>query len=390
MSRHAAQQFAIGHSDDVDAPDAVAEAARACRERLGGPPTAVILFASIDYDPDEIIAAAALELPGAMVVGCSGDGEMSHERGLCEDSVAMLAFGGDRLTFGTGMTQDYDRDSYAATHKAIEQAMNGRTDPPTAAFTFPSGLHGNADEALRAFRDRFGQDFPVIGGTAGDHWELQRCWSFGDGRWAPDAIPVLLIWGPLVLGTGVESGWTRVGVPLTVTRAEGNTVYEIDGHPAVQAFEAQFGTHIEDSIGELPLAVLTDGDKEAYLRAVYRIDPTNGALVMGAGLPTGSRVSLSNSTHERILAGARRSTSMAIEAMSTDACAVLVISCAARKWLLGYSVQDEIKEIQKGLRDVGIEVPVIGFYSFGEIAPLAGASRFHNETCVVIPLGISS
>ncbi len=388
MSNSAAFEIAIGHSDDVDAPDAVAEAARACRLALGGAPKAVILFASIEYDPDGIVSALRHELPEARVIGCSGDGEMSRERGLCEDSVAMLAFGGDGLSFGSAIAERYDADSYAATDQAINEALGGRTDCPTAAFIFPTGLHGNVDRALRAFQDRFGPDFPVIGGTAGDHWELKECWSFGGGRWASDAIPVLLVWGPLEFGTGVESGWTRVGMPLTVTRAEGNIVYEIDGKPAVQAFEAQFGTSVEESIAELPLAVLTETGTEAYLRAVYSVDPSTGALVMAAELPEGARVSLSNSTRERILAGARTSTSSAIASMSVAPTAVLVISCAARKWLLGHAVQEEIKQIRSGLEDAGVDVPVVGFYAFGEIGPLGGASRFHNETCLVVGLGV--
>jgi hypothetical protein len=67
----------------------------------------------------------------------------------------------------------------------------------------------------------------------------------------------------------------------------------------------------------------------------------------------------------------------------------LVFNCIARNKLFGRNATDEIEAIRSIL---GQDVPVIGFYTYGEIAPfgIEGAKRksyFHNETAVVIALG---
>jgi hypothetical protein len=61
-----------------------------------------------------------------------------------------------------------------------------------------------------------------------------------------------------------------------------------------------------------------------------------------------------------------------------------IVSCAARKWMLGEKVSSELKICREMLGDV----PVAGFYSFGEIAPTRPGlpAQFHNETFVTLLL----
>jgi hypothetical protein len=54
--------------------------------------------------------------------------------------------------------------------------------------------------------------------------------------------------------------------------------------------------------------------------------------------------------------------------------------------LLGTRTGAEIDQVRDKL---GEDLPVVGFYAFGEIAPLGTNRdiRFHNETCVTVLLG---
>ena len=62
----------------------------------------------------------------------------------------------------------------------------------------------------------------------------------------------------------------------------------------------------------------------------------------------------------------------------------------ARHKLLGPRIGEEITAIQEVL---GKEVPLIGFYTYGEQAPIGGIlgpkcfSVFHNETMALLVLG---
>ena len=72
--------------------------------------------------------------------------------------------------------------------------------------------------------------------------------------------------------------------------------------------------------------------------------------------------------------------------------AVVIFNCIARNKLFGEHAGDEISAIQEA---IGKNVPLIGFYTYGEQAPLGGEVRdikkcnsaFHNETVVICVLG---
>jgi hypothetical protein len=93
-------------------------------------------------------------------------------------------------------------------------------------------------------------------------------------------------------------------------------------------------------------------------------------------------------TTEEILGGTEDSVAEAIASFPGHATpeAALIASCAVRSMLLGTRTSGEIERIRAGLSH---DLPVSGFYAFGEIAPLGFDStpRFHNETCVTVLMG---
>jgi hypothetical protein len=60
----------------------------------------------------------------------------------------------------------------------------------------------------------------------------------------------------------------------------------------------------------------------------------------------------------------------------------LVVSCIARRMLMGQRTEDEIQAVADLL---GVDTVRLGFYSYGEIAPHAtsGACELHNQTMTV-------
>ena len=67
-----------------------------------------------------------------------------------------------------------------------------------------------------------------------------------------------------------------------------------------------------------------------------------------------------------------------------------MFSCVGRKLVLGRRVQEEVDAVKKIL---GEDVPLIGFYTYGEIGPIdkmkreLSITKFHNETVVLWVLG---
>ena len=59
----------------------------------------------------------------------------------------------------------------------------------------------------------------------------------------------------------------------------------------------------------------------------------------------------------------------------------VAISCVGRRLLLGERVEDELEATAAGLPE---QARVVGFYSYGEISPIAaGTCDLHNQTMTI-------
>jgi len=382
---------AVAQSDDVDTEDAIAEVIAACEAQLGGVrPTAGLLFAAIDYDHVEILTAIQARWPGVQIIGGTSDGELASAQGYLEDSITLVVFASDTLRFSAGMATGTSEDSRATAIRAAEAAHGESDEVPAMCWITPDGLKSNMTEVLAGLQDRFGASMPVLGGTAGDHWEFERCYQFCNGEVFQDGVPVLMVYGAVDFSVGVGSGWIPVGEKMLITASEGNVVHAIDGQRAFDVFHEQFGDMVRDAFGEYPLAVYPPGDTSGeahYLRAVYSVDEEAGTIGLGAEVPVGTSVRLCNVERTRILDGARLSIEDALSTWEGDnPDVIIIVSCAARKWLLGEHAPAEYEVLQETMAALGVSAPMIGFYSFGEIAPLGGGNQFHNETCVSVAL----
>jgi hypothetical protein len=60
----------------------------------------------------------------------------------------------------------------------------------------------------------------------------------------------------------------------------------------------------------------------------------------------------------------------------------ILVSCVGRKWVLKQRVEEELEAVREIF---GNDTILAGFYSYGEIAPLAGSTKcaLHNETMTI-------
>ena len=389
-------KFVIGHSDDVDARDAVEAAIRSCLSDLEGErPKAALLFASVEYDHQVLLDRIAEEWPDIPVVGGSSDGELSSACGFCHDSVLLTLFAGDDLEARAGVGRDLSRDLEQAVAEAAD--CLGDASPFIAITTFAPSTNSSA--VVRALSERHAlrergveRSLPVVGGLTGDHREFARTTEFFGREVLRDAFSVLYLSGDACCGWGLGSGWTPIGTAFEVTASEGHVVREINGLPALATYQRHYGAVSSGSLGEYPLAVSLGADETSWsLRAVMGSDAASGTLTFAGEVPVGSRVRMTEVLAEGILSGSAHSLESALQAYAGNRPELaLVFSCAARKWVLGTQASQEIEQLRACAAENGVpDLRIAGFYCFGEIAPVAGgaAPAFHNETCVSLVLG---
>jgi len=351
-------------------------------------PQGGVLFCSMDHEHQVILDKIEEAFPGIELIGCTTDGEVSSDMEFQEDSVVLAVFDADGIEFRAGLGQRMSEGVSQATQQAMDQATSRCTLEPRLCITTPDSLTASGVSVVDALQAVLGVKVPILGGIAADQWEFKRTFQFCRGRVYSDAVPVLLFCGPLKFSFGVASGWKPIGNPATVTSSDHNVVKTIDGESAQDFFCKYLGPHAVPS-SETPLAVFEDADGAGgfYLRAPLLYDRETGAVSFAGDVPEGACVALTQARREDILEGTSQSVRMARDAFPDEQPdAVIVFSCAARKQLLGTQTEREYKLLSENLPK---DVPVAGFYAYGEISPLMPGhpTRFHNQTMVTLFLG---
>lgn len=381
----------VAHSEDIDAAGILDELLEQCRAELGDRiPQAGLLFSAIDLEHEHLVQGIDDAWPGIQLIGCTTVGELSSRLGFRQDSTSLILLGSDVVEFTAGIGLDVSKDIQIACAQAVKLPAEKAGFSPTLCIALPESLTTSGQQIIEVLGQNLGPTVPIIGGTAGDGYQLKRTYQFCGRNVYSDSVPVLLFSGPLVYSIGIESGWKPMGEPGLVTRSAGVTVYEIDGRPTIDFYRRLLGENAVPG-SENPLAILNAQGGIEYLRATTDtfVDEDSGAINYLADVHEGAMVQVTVADRSAILEGCKVSVSRAFagypHGKTPDA--ALFFSCAARQILLGTRTSEEI-----GIVDsvIGTQVPKCGFYGYGEIGPLDNndtASKFHNETFISLILG---
>jgi len=376
-------KIAVGHSEEVDAVDAIDDVLEQCREQLDGVlPNAGILYSAIEFEHDVLVRRIVEAYPEIELIGCTTDGEVSSVIGYAEDSVTLVLFCSDEIEIKAGYSDDLAADPEGATRRAVEQARAKLTSEPKLCMTFPEGLGISTQAVLTGLRGVLGDRFPICGGMAGDQLQFKNTFQFYKDRVLRDSVPVLLFAGPLLFSHGVASGWKPIGRRHTVTSAEGNTIFAIDEEPAGDLYKYYLNEHSP----HYPLAVYTKASDRFYLSTPGQFNPEDGSIICQNSVPVGAEVQIAEASRDEIIEGAQHSIRYALEHYPGHHPSVgLVFSCALRRASLGTRTAEEYG----GLPNVAADLVMCGFYTYGEICPLGPGSptQSHNCTFVTVLLG---
>ncbi len=360
-------------------------------ERLGQKPGAAWLFSSPGRGIKELLKGVADTVGTNVIVGCTTDGEISSS-GFSDGSAVLGGIATDRIDFHIAAVNALGRDSEAA-GKKLAAALPGSL---RYVQIFSDGLTGNGCAILRGAMSQLGEDIPICGGAAADGDRFERTLQFYGSQILSDSVVAIGFSGDFDIGTGVQSGWSPIGIAKSVTRSAGHVVYELDGQPALEVYKRFFGKHVEKlpMVGiEYPLGLIScsdlldDPDYNILLRASVSMNQDEGSITFAGEIPEGTIVRLTCGDPKCTLEASERAARMALRDLggSTPAIA-FVFSCMARKTVLGRRAHEEIEIIR---RAAGLDTPLLGFYSYGEFCPAkrGGPTLLHNETATISVLG---
>ncbi|MDB5259428.1 MAG: hypothetical protein JWO73_636 [Candidatus Taylorbacteria bacterium] len=384
--------------------DSFVSGATACQDAIGhlkgAKAEAIIVFSSVKYNQQDMLKGVRSVSGQTLLVGSSTAGEIITDGPVKRNSVVVMALASETVKFYAAVGKPVSAGPRAAGKAAAEEVKKLAGENLKTFMMLPDVLKGNGADIVRGVLDALGQHFPVVGGASGDDFQFKQTYQYLNDQVYSDSVVGLGLTGEFKIGIGVKHGWIPVGAAMTATKSEGGVLHEVNGRPAISIYEDYFGEKEAailktETLARLaityPIGLKQEGSDELLIRDPISVDK-NGSITCAAEIPQGSEIRLMIGSVEEAVKVARQAAQTAISQLDgATPQAIIIFNCIARNKLFGDRSGEEITAIQEIL---GRDVPLIGFYTYGEQAPLGGEVRniekcnpaFHNETVVIAAL----
>lgn len=381
-----------GFSDESSVEKAILDAGAQALER-GGFTQADLLLAFANWrEPGRWISLVKKlkSLAGTgTVVGCSAYGVLTELTEIEErPGVAVMAVAGLEDHFLPFILPNLQENNYRAGFALAESLEEAGIDSPLTflfpdAFSFQHGPFFDGFESRRGF-------LSLVGGLASEDEGKQKTWQWLGDQISFDAISGVAFGGNLEFEMGITQSCQPLGEPVQVTRAQGNVIFEIEGRPAYDIFlELITQFHFEDSsevfhrlfLG-LPLTSFqTDFTRSRYLvRNIMGVNAKQGVLACASQVEEGDFVTFALRDSRK----AKEDLVLTLEDLQERAdgrkpAFGFYFNCCAR----GTSLHGTPGEDTALIREYFPSLPVTGFFSFGEIAPVESVNHLHHYSGVL-------
>jgi hypothetical protein len=313
----------------------------------------------------------------------------------------------DSLKHEVASVGNLDRDERAAGRRLAEKLSNdieGRlllmfydsVKMPATESTPP--IMNASPLLIEGFEEAFVSSIPILGaGVVGD-FGFSPTKQFCGSHVGSQTVVGALLGGDIRMDYSIMHGCTpQDGLYYTITKKEGPIIYEVDGKPIVRMIDDLYGN--QDWQKQRPVRRLTVGVNLGekfgdYNESGYVNRLITGALPDGRGivifepdLDTGTEIQFMLRDSNKMIESARNNSyELVKEAAKAGRKPVLglYIDCAGRTAGFSDTRTEEASEVCHVLSDHGI--PMLGFYSGVEIAPLLGKSRGLDWTGVLLLL----
>ena len=324
---------------------------------------------------NEVRKVLAFFYPDIPVIGCSATGEIFNGT-MCDHEIVVSA-----MIFEDPDTRVEICPYYAIKDQVeMDDLLNMAKDTPDLkGVEIVTAAPYQPLEAAREYIDQLPENIEVFGSVAvGD--DFQKAFIFADdyGYSRDSSACVLYIGKELHMYSDRMFGWKAIGYPLTVTRSEGDVVYELDGKPAYDVYNHYLHIHKDrnffyDAL-QFPWEVQVD-ESTTYIRHAKSVN-ADGSIRMSTNIPQGAKIRISYGEPRRIMNHTRETE---IKALEFAPQAIYMVNCMGRKLFWNDNYDIEISEISK-------YVETTGFSALGEILRYKGKTVLNNLSIVLIAM----
>ncbi|MDP3921613.1 MAG: FIST N-terminal domain-containing protein [Candidatus Omnitrophota bacterium] len=323
------------------------------------------------------------------IIGSSAYGVITEEAELESDhAVAIMLVASDFIECTPFLMKNLQESSLTV-GRNIGDLIRGECLLPSFLMLLPDAFSFQSHMFFDGFEQAYGY-LPMIGGISSEHEMDQKVYQFMGKEATYDAIAGAIFGGNLRVTSGITQSCQPFGEPLQITRATGNEIYEMNGRPAYDIF-LEHVSKIESGNPEqafqnvflgLPTrSFQTDFAESHYLiRNILSVNAKKGMLSCAAPVEQGDFVTFT----VRDPKGARQNMTNMLDNLKHRVepdkpdFGFYFNFCTRGQTLYGEANQD-ISMIRKFFPDV----PIIGFFTYGELAPLDYVNHLHHYSGVL-------
>jgi hypothetical protein len=377
------------------------EAAEQALEKAGvSKPDFVFMFASIGYDQRSLLRMVRETTGGAPLSGCSAEGTINgDDADESNFSVVVTAISSDELQWTNGIEPGLEDDPRAVGKQLAQDLLPNLSADAIGLFVFPDGLTDYLEPFFAGLEENLPSDqfLPLWGGGAGNNVSVDEpTYQYCDDKVISGGVAYALLSGKAQAGWAVSHGLVPIGSARTVTRSQGNVIYEIDGMPAIEVLKEYLpeGALAEDRDWmryAVSLALTTKApnymkDEEYVVRGVPAVRMADGSIIVQTEVPEGTSVWFSSRDKEKITSRVDRMARQIAEQLGGERPnLVFQFECFTRGKSL-FREQEKMQLLKRLRQSVGPDVPWAGFYTIGEIGPVEEHNLRHLYTSVVLAL----
>jgi hypothetical protein len=387
------------YTSEPDSPDAGRMAGESLLAQSAGEPLKMVLvYATINHDQSLLlqelrkVIGAGVALLGCSVQGVVRDGDLAEE-GF---ALGVMGFGGADLKCATAMEHEFQVDSRSKGQSLARELKSQLGAEPGAVIVFYDPLCGADVESLLSGM-RLEVNCPIVGGAASQPWgKMVQTFQYRNDGMFSRTVVALALRGPFTAEVGICHGTSPTGVTVTVTKAVGNQILEIDGRPAVDVWRQATGCERDDMANLSDMAAWALGVEKTFtvtapdgsstvqveraIRCSFGFDPVTGSMSLQAPIKEGTRVMFHHRTVENVLEGTLKMGQQLKQQLAGRVpWAVLGFECGARTFpFLGPA--NTMEEHRQLRATVAPRSPWLGMMAWGEIGPCGGEPAFHNYT----------
>lgn len=306
------------------------------------------------------------------IIGASTAGEILEGEMLDENIVISLSVFETATLNSCSFSLD---DSYSLGKQVAHTIVSKETK---AVILFADGLTCNGEAILQGFRDEKGSKIIIAGGMAGDNSKFLKTFVIHQNTIIENGVVAVAINGEHInIYTNNNLSWRPIGLPMTVTKADGKRIIEINNQPTIDVYRNYLGSPVVENLPasaiEFPLIFKKNGIEVARVMLAY---DEEGPIFAGE-ISEGTQVYFGIASATEFNEGKDK---LLQESSKLPTQTIFVYSCVARKAFLG-------KELELELKPLSTIAPTSGFFTYGELYHANNSCEMLNITTTI--LGIS-